>query len=403
VSKIDELRAQAKHLAAEVETKMADPNLTNAQKSVFLDHAAAKNDEITAGIKNLQQARQFMAANDDINDRPGFSTKSVRAAAAPGPLNAPEETWAELYDAAVHRKQFRAGITTKAAFGVGSMSPGLAPLMVQSMTMGLPYEPDRLFEHFAPITTDAPAIEYLVHSSNANPAAAVAEGAAKPDIGLVFAAKVLFPTKIAALANVTMEALQDFDSFAQVVPNELHRALVDAETAQIAVGSGVGANMLGILNSTGTLTRSFPATGETALDCVALAINDLRVGPAYARADLVAMHPGTFSYLRRQKSTQGQYLLETDPTEQEANSIWGIPVVQNTQIPGGKIIIMDSSQAVKAWVRMGLTMDVNYYDTQSWTTNAVSFRAEERIAYALTRPTAVNIVTGLPFDTSATV
>jgi hypothetical protein len=34
--------------------------------------------------------------------------------------------------------------------------------------------------------------------------------------------------------------------------------------------------------------------------------------------------------------------------------------------------------------------------TNLWTQNAISFRCEERVALGVARPTAVNIVTGLP-------
>ena len=32
-----------------------------------------------------------------------------------------------------------------------------------------------------------------------------------------------------------------------------------------------------------------------------------------------------------------------------------------------------------------------------WTTNTAQWRAEERIAFAVQRPSAVNIITGLPY------
>jgi hypothetical protein len=47
-----------------------------------------------------------------------------------------------------------------------------------------------------------------------------------------------------------------------------------------------------------------------------------------------------------------------------------------------------------------MTLDVNSLGsdatTNYWTQNAVSFRVEGRWAIGLARPTAVNIVTGLP-------
>jgi hypothetical protein len=43
---------------------------------------------------------------------------------------------------------------------------------------------------------------------------------------------------------------------------------------------------------------------------------------------------------------------------------------------------------------MGLALEINAYGSGMWEQNYVSFRAEERVAIGVQRPTAVNIVTG---------
>jgi tetratricopeptide (TPR) repeat protein len=69
-----------------------------------------------------------------------------------------------------------------------------------------------------------------------NPAAVVAEGAAKPDLGMQLTEQIVKPVKIAAIAGVTMEALQDYESFVNWIPLELTRALINAEIALVASG-----------------------------------------------------------------------------------------------------------------------------------------------------------------------
>jgi uncharacterized protein (TIGR03083 family) len=65
-------------------------------------------------------------------------------------------------------------------------------------------------------------------------------------------------------------------------------------------------------------------------------------------------------------------------------------------VPAGTGIVFDTSQAVLAWTRLGLTMGVNQFGDTEWTNNLVSFRVEERVAIGVRRPTAVCTVTGLP-------
>jgi HK97 family phage major capsid protein len=234
----------------------------------------------------------------------------------------------------------------------------------------------------------------MQHTGNTNPAAAVGEGQPKPDLGIQLTEQVVKPTKIAALASVSMEALQDYDSFAQWIPLELSRALVNQETAQIAAGSGTAPNMLGILNTSGILTRAMGT--DTPIDALQLAFNDLRVGPAFATADLVALHPTRWNAVRRLKTTFDSYILSPDPSTGQVESIFGVPIVVNTFIPAGTGLVFDTSQAVPAYTRRVLTMGVNQFGDTEWTNNLISFRVEERVAIGVRRPSAVCTVTGLP-------
>ena len=102
-----------------------------------------------------------------------------------------------------------------------------------------------------------------------------------------------------------------------------------------------------------------------------------------------------------QKATTGAYLLNPDDPAAlgDLRSIFGCKVVTNAYVPAGTAIVADS-QWIYAWTRHGMTIDINSLGSDSstnyWTQNAISFRAEERIAIGVARPTAVNIVTGLP-------
>ena len=126
-----------------------------------------------------------------------------------------------------------------------------------------------------------------------------------------------------------------------------------------------------------------------------MAFNDLRIGAAFATANLVAMHLTKWTYLRSQKDTMGRYLLTPDPVTGQVNTIWGAKVITNTKIATGTAIVMDRSQAVLARTRMGLTIEINGYGDTQWSTNAVSSRAEERIAIGVQKPAAICIFTGL--------
>jgi hypothetical protein len=337
------------------------------------------------------------------------TTKAVTKTVSP--LQVPVSEWRGLYEATRKRlpsyridsRSFADSVTTKAPFGESNFTSGnLPPILLPQMTLELPYEPDRAFEHFKQLTTpQARAVEYIQHAGNTNPAAAVGELGVKPDLGMQLTTVTTPFVKIAALASVSMEVLADsFEVFMRFVPSELFRALVDAETNQVLNGSGTGANMLGILNTSGTLTRTVGS--DTPIDAVRKAINDIRIGTAFARADLLITHPTTAANLQLQKTTTGAYLVNpSDPAAApDVSSLFGCKLITNAYCPAGTLVACDS-QWIFAWTRQSFTLDINQYGTDSsgtnlWTQNAVSYRAEERIALGVARPTAVNILTGLP-------
>jgi hypothetical protein len=332
-----------------------------------------------------------------------------KAVSRQSPLTVPVEEYRGLYEAAVKRlpsyridcDHFSDNVSTKAAFTESSFASGTLPaILIPSLSLDLPYEPDRAFTHFKGMPApEARAVEYLQHTANTNPAAAVAELGVKPDLGLQLTSVSTSYIKIAALASISMEALDDFSAFMSWVPSELMNAIIDAETNQVVNGSGSGANMLGLLNTSGTLTRAIGS--DTPIDCVRKAINDIRIGSSFAQASLALMHPTTWADLTLQKATTGQYLLDPENPARlgDLHNIFGCRVVTNTYIAPGTAVVCDPNW-IYAWTRRGLTIDLNSHgsdaNTNYWTQNATSFRCEERIALGVARPTAVNIVTGLP-------
>jgi hypothetical protein len=328
------------------------------------------------------------------------------------PLSVPASAYEGLYEAVQKRlPSFRVefdgtntksmspvNVSTKAPFAeTGFSSGGLPPVLMPGLTQSLAYEPDRMFAHFIQTPTPAASsVEYIVHTGNTLTASPVPELGQKPDLGMILTTRTTPFTKVAALASISTEAIMDFPTFVQFVPAELTHAIFDAETNQVVNGNGSSPNMLGLLNTPGVLTRSVGS--DTNIDAIRKSFNDIRVGSSYGNANLVCMNPTTWASLSLAKATTGAYLLNPDDPNAigDLHSIFGAQVITNTYIPAGTAIVMDSTRAVLGWTRMGLTIDLNGYGSNEFDQNYCTFRAEERIAIGVQRPTALNIVTGLP-------
>ena len=364
--------------------------------------------------RSVSDSAEFHRANGTLDSSSGQG-KPVAKNLSPMHIDQ-NELWS-MFQAAKRKMPYRIEVnksfsdgggigfkTTGSPIAEGAPYPsGLFPPAIRpELTQDLRYEVDRMADHLQTVTIEAPSIEYLVHTGNTNPAAVVEELGVKPDLGVQIDTNIATPIKIAALASSSMEALQDFDYFSSWLPRELTKALVDVETEQIV--SGTGANeMSGFVHTSGVLNRAYnPITDTSGLDTLIQACNDIRVGEAFGKADLIALHPSTWDTLKRTKTTTDAFVLSVmSPNEiGSLDNLFGVPVVTNTKIGLGSAVVMDTTLAAKYFVRQALTIDMNMWGDTQWTTNAILWRAEMRSTLAVTRPPAVCIVTGMHYDGS---
>lgn len=317
----------------------------------------------------------------------GLSSPGRPHAAAPS-LDLDEDQIQALFRSAKSAQNFR--LETKDASSDTNLSqpPSLMPGIVDHR-----HEQVRLLEHLITTSMPGPSIEFISHTSTSGGAATVAPGGLKPVATLTTVASILTARKIAVVSGVVDELLEDYAAFAQYIQLELRRIIVDEENAQILSGSGTGDDLLGLLLTSGILTRAKGT--DTGLDALEQAMTDLRTGPSFTAADAVVLNPTTWSSLRRTKDTQGRYILNPDPSAEEANTLWGVPVLPTTTMPAGTGIVANLGIAATAFIRRGLSVDSTQNNTDDFQRNRTQFRAEERLTLGVQRPSAICKVTGL--------
>jgi HK97 family phage major capsid protein len=126
-----------------------------------------------------------------------------------------------------------------------------------------------------------------------------------------------------------------------------------------------------------------------------LGIAALRTGAALAEANLRVLHPNTWSALWRTKDLQGRYIVAKNPTLGAAKTLWGVEVLPTTKIAAGVGALLDTTKLGFVVVRETLTLRTGT-NIDDFTKNLQRWVAEERIALAVERPSAVCKVTGLP-------
>ena len=204
--------------------------------------------------------------------------------------------------------------------------------------------------------------------------------------------------KLAAHNGLSWEIINDWPAFQTYCGTELYKQVTDVENAQLLSGDGSGDNMTGFYNTPGVPTHDASTdtgTGITVWDSLEKSIATLRTGPALAAANLLVLHPATWSAIRRVKDAYGRFMVSADPSSDEVNQAWGVPVLSTTATPPGKGLLLDTSKLGYVAVREPLSMRIGYSGTD-FTQDILRTVAEERLVLCVTRPPAVLAISNLP-------
>jgi HK97 family phage major capsid protein len=326
----------------------------------------------------------------------GRSDREVRAdsAARLAPLGYTDEQLRRAWDQ-LHRGESAVLETRATATGSGLLPPELGPILPV-----FPRHDNRLLTRLPGIALeDLPAIQYIQVTSVTGTAGVVAEGAAKPEITIPATPLVATARKIAAHTGISWELYSgDYPAFVSSVQLELLKLVVDAENLQLYGGTGESNGQVnGLVTDPNILTfdASTVTTQPGPWDAIEYGIELLRSGPAKATPDLALATPATWSAIRRQVDSYGRYYVAPDPSDDQVNEAWGVPVLVSTQFSPGTFVLVDTSIYGRVVVRESLVTRIGYAGTD-FTDNIVRHLAEERLTQTIERPEAICKITGLP-------
>jgi HK97 family phage major capsid protein len=198
-------------------------------------------------------------------------------------------------------------VTTKASISAATASmAGVAQYQLNPF----PYLRDagRILDLIPQERTNAPAVHYFAETTAPAAAAAVAEGAAKPESTPVRTEVTAKVRKLAHYTRVNDEVVANFDVFRQVIGNSMLAGPIATENAQLITGIGIAPNLLGLATNSSVLTVG---SAGTDLDAIAAAFVAIRVGAAQCDPDVVVMHPNDWysAGFLLAKETTGGYLV----------------------------------------------------------------------------------------------
>jgi len=234
-------------------------------------------------------------------------------------------------------------------------------------------------------TTTPGALDAQYTPANAESASAVltSEGGVKPAAFIDFTKRSVSVDKIAAFLPVSDEMLEDEPQVASYINGRLPLFVQQAEERYLLdqlIAAGIGA-----ADASGDLS------GTNMFDAIAAGIMSVE-NEGGLSADSVVMNPVDFWKMAISKTGVSGDYFGGGPFGPSRNP-WGLNVVVTNAVAAASPIVGAFREGATVWRKGGLSVEASNSHADYFRRNLTALRAEERLALAVYRPDAFQVVT----------
>lgn len=306
----------------------------------------------------------------------------------------PDESWGgqviktDAYKAFVsgNNAKMRVEVKNTLTGAVATVPADRKPVIVPGASQFLTME-----SVFNSTTTTSNAIEFTKETAFTNNAAETAEGAIKPESALTWALVNMPISTVAHWIKISRQLAADAPALSAYVNNRMIYGVNRRVETQLVVGNGVAPNISGFMlagNFTphGYLSGALGATFAK-LVLIRKVIADLLI--AGYPADAIVLNPGDWATMEIELLTvaagQTPFRYDTDGTPR----LFGLPVVQSIGMVADTFAVGAFKQAGTIYNREGVVVELSDSDSDNFTKNLITIRAERRLALAIEVPAAI--------------
>lgn len=246
---------------------------------------------------------------------------------------------------------------------------------------------------FAQGSTDSAAVSWLVEGALEGDVGFKGEGEEKPQFHIGDPnAKTSPYKKICGFVQYSDEMLEDFAFLVSEINGRGVYQLQLAEERALLDGDGSGANMLGVLKTSGV--QALTKGTDTEADVIFKGISAIGRSSGYT-ADAVVLSPSTFEKLRLSKDQNGQYYgggMFSGQYGQDGlilyPSLWGLTTVVTPAMGDSTALVGAFRSAATLYRRGGVRVETTTSHADNFVKDVVTTRLEVRELLAVRQPLA---------------
>ena len=304
------------------------------------------------------------------------------------------ESWGEQFTTSAVYAAFAGGNTQKARFEVKNTLTGadanVAPDRKPGIVSGA-YLPMTLESFLPSMPTSSNAVEFTKEASFTNSAAEAAEGAQKAESALTWSLVNMPISTVAHWIKISRQLAADNAALAAYVDTRMRYGVNLKVEQQLVAGDGTAPNISGILDSGNYTAHGIAnaALGSTLKKLVLIRQIMAASWAAGFPADGILLNPADWATIEIDLMTTaaGQTLYSVSEGGQPR--LFGVPVIQSVGMTADNVAVGAFAQAYMIHNREGVVVEMSDSDSDNFTKNLITIRAERRLALATERPAAV--------------
>lgn len=240
------------------------------------------------------------------------------------------------------------------------------------------------------LPTASNAIEFTKENAFTNNAAEAAEGAQKAESALTFTLVNMPISTVAHWIKISRQLAMDNRALAAYVDTRMRYGVNRKVEVQLVAGDGTAPNISGFLD-TGNFTAhgyADAALGSTLKKFTLIRKVVADLWNAGYMANAVVLNAADWATMETEAmvSTSTGVAIAYDA---QGPRLWGLRVIQSVGMTADNFAVGDFTQHGTIYNREGVVVDMSESDSDNFTKNLITLRAERRLALATEVPAAV--------------